>query len=168
MVAMPSSRPMKPIFSEVVALTETRRTSMPQMRAMLLRIAADMRADLRALGDDGQVEIDDAAAARRTRSTANGKKGRRGRAVPFLVARREMRADVAFGQRAEQGVGQHVQPGIGVRMTLEPPVVRDGDAAEDDGVAGHERMNVVAVADPGFHLAIASQDLVGAARSPGG
>ena len=53
-----------------------------------------------------------------------------------------MRADVAVGQRAENGVGDGVRQNVGVGMAFEPVAVRDGDAAEPDLVAGAKSMDV--------------------------
>ena len=46
-------------------------------------------------------------------------------ALPSRVAGREVVADVALADGAEQGVGQGVQAGVGVRMADEPGVVRN-------------------------------------------
>ena len=62
-----------------------------------------------------------------------------------------MRADVAFAERAVDGVGQRMQRRVGVGVALELGGVRDAHAAEPDGVAGLERMDVKAGADAGFH-----------------
>ena len=40
----------------------------------------------------------------------------RGRAAPSRIARREMHADIAGAERAEDRVGQRVKPDIGVGM----------------------------------------------------
>ena len=63
------------------------------------------------------------------------------------IAGREMHADVAVGERAEDGVGQRVQDHIGVGMAGERLGVRDLDAAEGDVIARPEGMHVEAGAD---------------------
>ena len=46
-------------------------------------------------------------------------------AAPVRIVRREMLADVAVGERAEDGVDQRVQRDVGVRMPGQPAVVRN-------------------------------------------
>ena len=53
-----------------------------------------------------------------------------------------MGADIAFGQRAENGVGNGVQQDVGVGMADEPPVVRNVHAAEPDMVAVAEGVHI--------------------------
>ena len=54
-----------------------------------------------------------------------GQKAVGGGAAPLRIAGRKMRADVAVGQRAENGVGQRMQRHVGVGMAGERCVVRD-------------------------------------------
>ena len=72
-------------------------------------------------------------------------------AVPLRIARREMRADVAVGERAEDGVGERMQRDVGVGMAGQRLRVCDADAAERDVIAGREGMHVDAGA--GAHIA---------------
>lgn len=58
-----------------------------------------------------------------------------------------MRADVAVCHRPEDRVGESVEADVGVRMTVEPAVERNGDAAEHDPVAGPEGVDVETLAD---------------------
>ncbi len=51
-------------------------------------------------------------------------------------------ADVAFAERAQDGVGQRVHGDVGVRMTFQPRVVGDFHAAQGDMIAGTEAMHV--------------------------
>ena len=46
------------------------------------------------------------------------------------IARREMVADIAFADRAEQGVGERVEHDVGVAMAGQAAIVRDLDAAQ--------------------------------------
>ena len=66
------------------------------------------------------------------------------------IAGREVLADIALAQRAEDGVGQGVQRHIGVGMPGQRLGVRDRHAAKDDVIASAEAMNVEAVADARF------------------
>ena len=59
----------------------------------------------------------------------------------------EVRADVAEGRGAEEGVGNGVQEHVGVGVAREAPLVRNLDAAEDQRAPLHEAMHVVAVAN---------------------
>ena len=59
-----------------------------------------------------------------------------------------MRADVAVPDRAENRIGQRMQPDIGVRMARERLVVRDADAVQPDVIAVGEGVDVEPVARP--------------------
>ncbi len=59
-----------------------------------------------------------------------------------------MLADVTLGDGAQQRVGQGVQPGVGVRMPDEPPVMRDPHAAQHHGRSRPEAVGVEAEARP--------------------
>ena len=58
-----------------------------------------------------------------------------------------MGADVAASRRAEQSVHHRVGDDIGVGVTLEPAVVGNLDAAEDQRAVGAEAVAVIADAD---------------------
>ncbi len=62
-----------------------------------------------------------------------------------------MHADVARADRAQDRVGQRVQPDIGVGMADEAGIMRDLDPADHDAVARAEGMGVEPLADP--HIA---------------
>ena len=71
-------------------------------------------------------------------------------AVRILVARvrvGEMHAEVAQRERAKQRIGDRVQQHVGVRVSGETAVVRNGHAADDERTSGGERMHVEACAD---------------------
>ena len=72
---------------------------------------------------------------------------RRGRAAPLRVRRREMIADVAGAERAQNRVGQRVEGDVGIAVAGKALVVRDMDAAEPELPAGGESMDVEAEAD---------------------
>ena len=67
-----------------------------------------------------------------------------------------MHADIAGSDRAEDRVGQRVQPDIGIRMTDDPGAVRDLDAAHHQAVAGPERVHVETLADT--HITLPRRD----------
>ena len=58
-----------------------------------------------------------------------------------------MRADVAVGERAENGVDQRMQRDVGVGMSGHAARMRNADAAEHDVIAVGEGVHVEAVAD---------------------
>ena len=118
--AMPSPRPVKPIFSLVVAFTPTRvdRNAGDLGDARAHGVA--VRADARRLADHGDVEMGDASAARAHALDRKGEEPVGGGAAPLRIAGREVHADVAVGERAEDGVDQRVQHDIGVGMAGEP------------------------------------------------
>ena len=66
-----------------------------------------------------QIEMGDAAAARGHALDGELQEAVGRRAAPLRIARRKMRADVAVGERAEDGVGQRMQTDIGVGMAGE-------------------------------------------------
>ena len=146
--AMPSSRPVKPSRSLVVAFTATREMSTPVISAIRARMASRNGTDLRPLADQRDLEIGDASAARgdavdRIFQEAVGR-----RALPLGIARRKVRADIAVGQRAEDGVDQRVQADIAVGMGEKASGVRHAHAADHQMIAVAEGMHVVAGAGP--------------------
>lgn len=106
-----------------------------------------MRADLRGLADDGQVEEVDPPAALADPRGCKGEELGRCRAAPLRIARREMRADIAVGERAEQGIGQGVERDVAIGMGDDALIMSDPDATKPDMVAGTEGMDIVAGAD---------------------
>ena len=66
------------------------------------------------------------------------------RAAPAFVGRREVLADIAFADTAEQRIGDGVQPDIGIAMAFQPVAVREFDPAQPDVIAIGEFVNVVA------------------------
>ena len=72
-----------------------------------------------------------------------GEELRRVGAAPLRISGREMAADVAGADRAENGIGQGMQADIGVGVAFERLLVGDADATDGDAVAGGESMHVV-------------------------
>jgi hypothetical protein len=140
--AMPSSRPVKPSRSLVVALTATRDTEMPAISAIRARIAS--RADLRPLADQRHFKVGDAAAALADAPDRIIQEAVGRCTFPFRIARRKVRADIAVGQRAEQGIDQRVEPDIAVGMGNEAFVERHAYAADHHVVAVTQRVDVIA------------------------
>jgi hypothetical protein len=95
-----------------------------------------VRLHLRGLADQGDVDIDHPAAAGPHPLERMGQEPVRGRALPLRVGGREVVADVAVADRAEQGVGQGVQADVGVGMADQGLAVGDLDAAEPDASPG--------------------------------
>ncbi|MCY1302881.1 hypothetical protein D9M70_525640 [compost metagenome] len=58
----------------------------------------------------------------------------------------EMAADVAQRGRAEQRVSHRVQQRVGIGMAQQAAVMRDFHAAKDQLAAGHQRVDVIALA----------------------
>ena len=85
----------------------------------------------------------------RTQADRVGEEPVGGGAAPLRVARREMGADIAVGQGAEQRVRQGVQDHVAVRMGDDAAVMRNLDAAEPDMVAIAEGVHVEARAEAG-------------------
>src|SRR3984885_9973258 len=75
-----------------------------------------VRSDFRALANQGDVEMGDASAARGDAIDRVFQEAVRCGAPPLRIARREMQADVAVGQRAEDCVDQRMEADITVGM----------------------------------------------------
>ena len=71
------------------------------------------------LAHDVDIDMREAAAARAQAIERKGQKAVGGGAFPLRVCRRKMHADIAIGERAEDGVGQRVQHDVGVGMAGE-------------------------------------------------
>ena len=67
-----------------------------------------------------------------------------GRAAPAFVCGREMLADIAFADTAEQRVGDGMQADIGVAMAFQTMAVRDLETAKPDMIALLEFVHVIA------------------------
>ena len=107
-----------------------------------------MRPDTRRLREEGGVDIprrpprlpheaDDLAQQNLTVGVAEA-----------LVGGGEMLTDVTQGGRAEECVDDGMEQDIGVGMPVQPPVVRDLDAAENQAPSRSKAMSVVADTDP--------------------
>ena len=66
-----------------------------------------------------------------------------GRAFPARVGVGEKFADVALADGPEHGVADGVHEGVGVGVAIESLVVGNGDAAEDEGAAGDQLVDIV-------------------------
>src|SRR6185437_12805180 len=71
-----------------------------------------------------------------------GEKDRRGRAPPLRIGRREVAADVAIRERAEDRIGDGVRENIRIGMTNQPVIMRNLAAAEPDMVAQTESVDI--------------------------
>ena len=154
------------MVSLVVALSATRsmRDAGDVGDARADRVA--MRADARRLADHGGVEMRDDAAAGAHALDREGEEAVRRGALPLRIARREMHADVAVGERAEDGVDQRMQHHIGVGMAGNATAVRDAHAAEPDVIAVGELMHVGAgarahVAERGHRRGFGADEVLG-------
>ena len=145
--------------SVVVALTLTRSGSMPGIRAMLAHHGVAMRADARR----SQTSVRSRCTMRPPRAVeqADGvaQEPVRRHAAPRAIGGREMLADVAGADRAQDRIGQRMQRDVGIRIAGERVVVRNRDAAQHHRVAGPETMHVEAQGGAGLHRDAARQIL---------
>ena len=167
--AIPSLRPVKPSFSVVVALRPMRAGGRPVRSHRRRPMASIVRLQLRALANEGEVEIDQPAigGGDQIEGMAQEPVGRR--IPPLRIAVGKVPADIALAERAQNGVGQRVQGGIGIRMAFQSMAVVDPDAAQHNMVARLEGMNVEPLADngcPGRHRP--AGDTVGLGQVLGG
>jgi len=68
---------------------------------------------------------------------------------PGVFAGRKVPSDVAFRERAVDGVAQRVDADIGVRVAVEPQVIWHFDAAEDELAPSFQRVDIETGADTG-------------------
>ena len=113
---MPSPRPVKPIFSLVVALIATRSIDDAGDLGDARAHGVAVRADARRLAHHGDVEMRDPPAARAHALDRERQEPVGGGAAPLRIAGRKVHADVAVGERAEDRVDQRVQHDVGVGM----------------------------------------------------
>ncbi len=144
---MPSPRPVKPSFSLVVALTLMQSSSTCSSAARRSPHRLRVRADLGPFADHGDIGIAQAPAARMQQAHAVIEELRAVGALPARIRWREMLADVAQRQRAEQGVAQRVDHHVAIAVGKHAALVRHAHAAEHDVVALAEGVDVIALAD---------------------
>lgn len=141
--AMPSSRPVKPRRSLVVAFTATRDSATPEISLIFSRIAS------RSGPIFGRSQI--SVTSRLAISAAAGgdaidgvfQEFVGGRTLPFVIARRKVRADIAIGQRAQDRIDQRVQADVAIGMRKEAAGVGHADAADHQMIAIAEGVHVV-------------------------
>ena len=129
--------------SVVVALMLTRASGRPSTSAVRAHGVA-IRADFWPLADKRDVHMRDARAGVSRQFCGVTQKRLGLSAFPLRVARREMGADIAFSQRAEDGVHQRVPSRVGVGMADQALVVRDAHSAKRDIVARAETVRIKA------------------------
>ena len=147
MATMPSPRPVKPSFSLVVALTATRSGGNAGDRCDARAHGVTMRRDAWRFAHDGDVEIADHATARAHALASKGEKAIRRSAAPLRIVGRKMLADIALGERAQDGIDQRMQRHISIRMAGHAAAMRDAHAAEHHMIAVDKGVHVEAVAD---------------------
>src|SRR5262249_47473207 len=93
---------------------------------------------LRALEDDGGIDVDDRVAELERKLFRVAQEDERIASFPARVGIGEMHADIAEGGGAENGIGDGVGQHVGVGVSGEPGFIGDGEAAETEGSAGFE------------------------------
>lgn len=113
--------------------------------------------DFRALGDKGGVDVADGPAAGGEIGGDVGEEFLGIDAAVGGVGIRKMVTDVGQAGGAEEGVADGVGEGVGIGVAVEADgAVGEGHAAEDQGAAGDEAVDVVAVADAIVHAELKS------------
>ena len=141
--AMPSSRPVKPSRSVVVALTLTWSTATPRSSAINPRMVSMCGAIFGAWATMVASTLPTFQPFSATMAQQRATVG----ALEPRVGVREVLADVAQRRRAEQRIGQGVQQHVAVGVGDQPMFVGNAHAAEGDEVALAEAMHVVAMAN---------------------
>ena len=116
----------------------------------------DVRRDLGCLRDHRRVDVADTPSRASNRlQRATQQHAAIGAAKP-LVGIGEHAADVAEPRRAEQRIRDRVQQRVGVGMAEQAARMRDVDTAENQLAPGHQRMDVVTLADAEFRAHLSS------------
>ena len=103
-----------------------------------------MRADLGPLANHRHIDMHDASTCLSCKCRGMSQKNIRRCAAPLRIAWRKMLADIACANRAEYGVGQRMQPGIGIGMADQALFMRHAHTAQHDVVARAEPMHIKA------------------------
>ena len=119
-----------------------------------------MRADLRPFADHGHVAMGNDAALVGDQAAGMGQELVGGGTAPALVGRREMLADIAGADGAQDGIGQRMEPDIGIGMAEQRLVMRDLEPVDPAPVAQTRRRS-----DPYFFEAKGSEPPTNAAAS---
>ncbi len=144
---MPSSRPTNPIVSLVVAFTDTRIASMPQMSATRVRMAVLCGPILGRSQSNVTSQWVSVPPSCPNKTCGVCEKLVGGCAFPSGIAWREMIADIASADGREQRVRQRVQADIGVGVSVERHVIGDLDSAKYHMRSCDEAMRIVSMAD---------------------
>ena len=105
-------------------------------------------ADLGRFANDGEVDIADPVAGLRNQFCGMFEKLARARAFPLRVAGREMGADIAIANRAQNRIGDRMQRHIGIRMPGQAMRVVQLDPAQPQFFALDQFVHIKALADP--------------------
>src|SRR3546814_5965769 len=73
-----------------------------------------------------------------------GEEAMRGGAAPLRVARREMVADIAIGERAENRIGDRMERDVGIAMALQSMTMGDFDPTDPQRPARPKAGDVLA------------------------
>src|ERR1700731_3144103 len=144
--AMPSSRPVKPSRSLVVAFTATREMLTPLISAIRARMVSRSGP----IFGRSQISVTSRLAMRPPRAVTRSTAYFRNRSdeAPFegRTAGGKMRADIAVRQRAQDGIDQGMQADVAVGMGEKAAAVRHANAADHQVIPVAEGVNVVAAA----------------------
>src|SRR5262249_5403813 len=97
---------------------------------------------LRALEDDGGIDVDDRVAELERKLFRVAEEDERIASFPARVGIGEMHTDIAEGGGAENGIGDGVGEDVGVGVSGESEFAGDGDAAENERAAGLDAVHV--------------------------
>ena len=103
----------------------------------------EVRADLGLFGDEGGVDVVDRGAAGGDEFAGVGEDLQTADAADGFIGIGEMVADVTFADGTEKGIGDGVGQNVGVGVTLQPAMVRNDDATENEGASFAKAVDVV-------------------------
>ena len=117
----------------------------------------DVGSQLRGLGQHRGVHVADLPAGLRQPRRHLFQKAEAVRIPPAFIAVGEHAADVAQRRRAQQRVHHRVSQYIRIGVAQQPPLIGNGDTAQNQGTALHQTVYVVAVPDAQIYHACTSR-----------
>ena len=144
--------PTGPTFSLVLNLTDIRSTATPTVSARRSRIDGPVVFQLRALQNDGRVDIRDAIAFRTRQFTRVTEKLKAVRTFPSRIGVGEVHPDVPQCSRAQDCIGDGVRKNVGVRMAFQANLPIESDTPEDQRPTGGDPMIVPPESGTNIHV----------------
>ena len=157
--AMPSPRPVEAQAFGGGRLDADPAGAEPEQPGEAQDHGGAVRADARPLADQGRIDMLDLAARGLDQAARMVEEQRRVGARPARVGRREVAADVASTERAQERVGHRMQADVGIGVADQAQWAGQADAHQHETVAGAEPVDVEA--EPRARLQAAGEQPLG-------